>query len=57
MQVCSGQKGGDGGVPIKDQNNGPAFQDNDNVNIFRGSLLSAVSISVVPDIVRFLDLT
>ena len=30
---CNGQKG----VPsasIKDQNNGPAFQDNDNVNIF-----------------------
>ena len=33
VQVCSGQKGGDGGVPIKDQNNGPAFQDNDNVNL------------------------
>ena len=53
---CNGQKG----VPsasIKDQNNGPAFQDNDNVNIYRGPLLSVVYICVVPDLVWFLDCT
>ena len=52
---CNGQKG----VPsasIKDQNNGPAFQDYDNVNIFRRSLLSAVSISVAPDLMGLIKL-
>ena len=42
---CNGQKG----VPsasIKDQNNGPAFQDNDNVNIFTNSDLGSSPKSV-----------
>ena len=40
---CNGQKG----VPsasIKDQNNGPAFQDNDNVNIFKNSDLGTSAV-------------
>ena len=41
---------------VKGQNNGPALQDYDNVNILKRSLLSAVSMSVAPDLMGLIKL-